>query len=76
MGMTAFQSIMKVERSAMPVIMAGIRLSAVYVIAWTSLASYIGRWFRDFILRDEHQADLIFCWTIPVTIMALLNYSR
>src|SRR5699024_12629479 len=42
MGMTAFQSIMKVELPlAMPVIMAGIRLSAVYVIAWTSLE--IGR---------------------------------
>ena len=76
MGMTAFQSIMKVELPlAMPVIMAGIRLSAVYVIAWTSLASYIGAGgLGDFILSgiSLYQADLIFAGTIPVTIMALL----
>ena len=76
MGMTAFQSITKVELPlAMPVIMAGIRLSAVYVIAWTSLASYIGAGgLGDFILSgiSLYQADLIFAGTIPVTIMALL----
>ena len=43
MGMTLLQSIMQVEvPMAMPVIMSGIRLSAVYVIAWATLASYIG----------------------------------
>lgn len=76
MGMTAFQSIMKAELPlAMPVIMAGIRLSAVYVIAWTSLASYIGAGgLGDFILSgiSLYQSDLIFAGTIPVTIMALL----
>lgn len=76
MGMTAFQSIRKAELPlAMPVIMAGIRLSAVYVIAWTSLASYIGAGgLGDFILSgiSLYQSDLIFAGTIPVTIMALL----
>ncbi|MFL2143750.1 ABC transporter permease [Ruoffia sp. FAM 20857] len=76
MGMTALQSITKVELPlAMPVIMAGIRLSAVYVIAWTSLASYIGAGgLGDFILSgiSLYEADLIFAGTIPVTIMALL----
>ena len=76
MGMTALQSITKVELPlAMPVIMAGIRLSAVYVIAWTSLASYIGAGgLGDFILSgiSLYQSDLIFAGTIPVTIMALL----
>ena len=43
MGMTSFQTLIKVELPlGFPVIMAGIRLSAVYVIAWTTLASYIG----------------------------------
>ncbi|XJS09713.1 ABC transporter permease [Aerococcaceae bacterium WGS1372] len=76
MGMTTFQSITKVELPlAMPVIMAGIRLSAVYVIAWASLASYIGAGgLGDFILSgiSLYQPDLIFGGTIPVTIMALL----
>lgn len=76
MGMTALQSITKVELPlAMPVIMAGIRLSAVYVIAWASLASYIGAGgLGDFILSgiSLYQPDLIFGGTIPVTIMALL----
>lgn len=76
MGMTNMQSIIKVELPlAMPVIMAGIRLSAVYVIAWASLASYIGAGgLGDFILSgiSLYQPDLIFGGTIPVTIMALL----
>ena len=43
MGMTASQSIIQVELPlALPTIMAGLRLAAVYVIAWASLASYIG----------------------------------
>nr|MCG4642354.1 ABC transporter permease subunit [Bifidobacterium bifidum] len=43
MGMTNWESIKMVELPlALPVIMAGIRLAAVYVIAWSTLASYIG----------------------------------
>lgn len=43
MGMTQNQILTKVELpQAAPVIMAGIRLSTTYVIAWTTLASYIG----------------------------------
>src|SRR5699024_2053687 len=39
MGMTNFESIRMVELPlAMPTIMAGIRLAAVYVIAWATLA--------------------------------------
>ncbi len=42
-GMTQIQIITKVDIPlAMPVIMSGIRLSAIYVIAWSTLASYIG----------------------------------
>ncbi|MBC8923127.1 ABC transporter permease, partial [Escherichia coli] len=43
MGMTNWQLIINVEiPNSISVIMAGIRLSAVYVIAWATLASYIG----------------------------------
>lgn len=76
MGMTLFQSIMKVEiPMAIPVIMAGIRLSAVYVIAWATLASYIGAGgLGDLIFNGLNlfQPDLIIGGTIPVTILALL----
>ena len=44
MGMTNLQSIFTVELPiAIPTIMAGIRLAAVYVIAWATLASYYWR---------------------------------
>lgn len=75
MGMTNLQSIYLVELPiAMPTIMAGIRLAAVYVIAWATLASYIGAGgLGDFIFSglNNYQPDLIFAGTIPVTILAL-----
>lgn len=75
MGMTNLQSIFLVELPiAMPTIMAGIRLAAVYVIAWATLASYIGAGgLGDFIFSglNNYQPDLIFAGTIPVTILAL-----
>ncbi|MGX7245949.1 ABC transporter permease [Enterococcus quebecensis] len=76
MGMTNVQSIFMVELPiAMPTIMAGIRLAAVYVIAWATLASYIGAGgLGDFIFSglNNYQPDLIFAGTIPVTILALI----
>lgn len=76
MGMMPLQSIMQVEvPMAMPVIMSGIRLSAVYVIAWATLASYIGAGgLGDFIFNGLNlfKPDLIIGGTIPVTILALL----
>lgn len=76
MGMTTMQSIWQVELPmAMQVIMAGIRLSAVYVIAWATLASYIGAGgLGDFIFNglNLYQPDLIIGGTIPVTILALI----
>ncbi|MBA1393112.1 ABC transporter permease [Lactobacillus sp. XV13L] len=77
LGMTRMQLIMKVDIPlAMPVIMAGIRLSAIYVIAWATLASYIGAGgLGDFIFNglSLYQPDLILGGTIPVIIMALLT---
>lgn len=76
MGMTPLQSIFQVEiPMAMPVIMTGIRLSAVYVIAWATLASYIGAGgLGDLIFNGLNlfQPDLIIGGTIPVTLLALL----
>lgn len=77
MGMTNMQSIMQVEiPTALPTIMAGIRLSAVYVIAWATLASYIGAGgLGDFIFSGLNLYDpqMIIAGTIPITILALLT---
>ncbi|KRM59634.1 ABC transporter permease [Secundilactobacillus malefermentans] len=77
MGMTNFQSMMKVELPmAAPVIMSGIRLSATYVIAWAALASYIGAGgLGDFIFNglNLYQSDLIFGGSIPVIMLALIT---
>ncbi len=74
--MTNLQSIISVELPlAIPTIMAGIRLSAVYVLAWATLASYIGAGgLGDLIFSglNNYQPPLIFAGTIPVTIFALL----
>lgn len=76
MGMTGWQSIIKVELPmAAPVIMAGIRLSATYVIAWAALASYIGAGgLGDFIFNglNLYRTDLILGGSIPVIILALI----
>jgi len=76
MGMTDQQLIQKVELpQAAPVIMAGIRLSTTYVIAWTTLASYIGAGgLGDFIFNglNLYIPELIIGGTIPVTILALI----
>ncbi|SFH61096.1 ABC transporter permease [Pisciglobus halotolerans] len=76
MGMTSLQSIFTVELpQAAPVIMAGIRLSGVYVVAWATLASYIGGGgLGDFIFNglNLYVPELIIGGTIPVTLLALL----
>lgn len=77
MGMTNFQSIVQVEiPAALPTIMAGVKLSAVYVIAWATLASYIGGGgLGDLIFSglNNYLPNLIIGGTIPVTILALLT---
>ncbi|BAP85562.1 glycine betaine/carnitine/choline ABC transporter, permease protein [Paucilactobacillus hokkaidonensis JCM 18461] len=77
MGMNNMQSIVQVElRLAAPVIMAGIRLSATFVIAWAALASYIGAGgLGDFIFNglNLYRSDLILAGSIPVIILALIT---
>lgn len=75
MGMTRTQIIIKVQFPlALPVIMSGIRLSAVYVIAWATIAAYIGAGgLGDFIFAGLNNFDFsyILGGTIPVTVLAL-----
>lgn len=76
MGMTESQLIRKVELpQSASVIMAGIRLSGTYVIAWATLASYIGAGgLGDFIFSglNLYIPELIIGGTIPVAILALV----
>lgn len=75
MGMTRYQVIRKVQYPlALPVIMSGIRLSAVYVVGWATIAAYIGAGgLGDFIFAGLNNFDFsfIFAGTIPVTLLAL-----
>ncbi len=77
MGMTSQQIIFKVQLPlALPVIMAGIRLSAVYVIGWATIAAYVGAGgLGDFIFAGltNYNFNFIIFATILVTIMALLT---
>lgn len=77
MGMKPFQVITKIQMPlAVPVIMAGIRLSAVYVIAWTTIAAYIGGGGLGEIIfngLELFRSDLILAGTIPVIILAILT---
>lgn len=77
MGMTPFQSLRMIELPlAMPIIMSGIRLSAVYVISWATLASYIGAGgLGDFIFNGLNlfKLELIVGGAIVVTILALFT---
>lgn len=75
MGMEERQILLKVKIPlALPVIMAGIRLSAVYVLAWTTLAAYVGAGgLGVFIFNglNNYVPPMIIWGTIPITLLAL-----
>lgn len=75
MGMTQRQIIFNVQLPlAAPAIMAGIRLSAVYVISWATIAAYIGAGgLGNFIFTglQVYNPPSIIWGTIPVTLLAL-----
>ena len=77
MGMSQMQRLLQIELPlAMGVIMAGIRVSTVYVISWTTLASYSGAGgLGDFIFNglNLYRMDLVMMGTIPITLLALLS---
>ena len=76
MGMTRFQLMKDVELPlALPLILGGIRLSAVYVISWETLASYVGAGgLGDFVFNGLNTYDplMIVSAAILVTLLALI----
>ncbi|MFK4567949.1 ABC transporter permease [Enterococcus sp. UD-01] len=77
MGMSKWQRLLQIEFPlASSVIISGIKVSAVYVISWTTLAAYIGAGgLGDFIFNGLtlYRLDLIMMGTIPITLLALLT---
>ncbi|MEC3655221.1 ABC transporter permease [Bacillus siamensis] len=73
-GMTAWEQIRLVELPlAAPVIMAGIRTSAIYLIGWATLASFIGGGgLGDYIFigLNLYQPEYIIAGAVPVTMLA------
>ncbi|GER69794.1 glycine betaine/carnitine/choline transport system permease protein OpuCB [Weizmannia acidilactici] len=76
MGMTGWERILHVELPlSTPVIMAGIRLSTVYLIGWATLASFIGAGgLGDYIFSglNLYQPAMIVVGAVPVTLLALI----
>lgn len=77
MGMTSFERVWMIELPlAMPVIMAGIRLSTVYLIGWATLAAYIGAGgLGDFIFDGLNlfKTEFILAGAIPTTLLAIVT---
>lgn len=76
MGMSRFQIIYKVQLPiAYPIIISGVSLSCVFVLAWSTLASYIGGGgLGDLIFNglNTYNLNMIIWGTIPITITSLI----
>lgn len=76
MGFTLPQIIFQVKiPMAISVMMSGVRLSAIYVLAWTSLASYIGAGgLGDYIFAgmNNYNIPLIIYGTVPIVLSGLV----
>ncbi|MCY8850024.1 glycine betaine/carnitine/choline/choline sulfate ABC transporter permease OpuCB [Bacillus inaquosorum] len=75
-GMTGWEQIRLVEIPlAIPIIMAGIRTSTIYLIGWATLASFIGGGGLGdhiFIGLNLYQPEYIIGGAVPVTILAII----
>ena len=75
-GMSPFQILYKVELPlAMPTIIAGLRMAAVYTVSWAVLASMIGLGgLGDFVYQgaSSHNNTLILIGAIPAAVPAIL----
>ena len=75
-GMSPLQTLVKVELPlAMPTIIAGLRMAAVYTVSWAVLASMIGRGgLGDFVYRgtSSNNNTLILLGAIPAAILAIV----
>lgn len=74
-GMTPFQTLLHVELPlAMPTIIAGLRMAAIYTVSWAVLASMIGLGgLGDFIYQgtSSNNNTLILLGAIPAAILAI-----
>lgn len=75
-GMSPVQRLFHVELPlAMPTIIAGLRMSAIYTVSWTVLASMIGKGgLGDFVYQgtSSNNNTLILLGAIPAAILAIL----
>ena len=75
-GMSPWQSLLRVELPlAMPVIISGLRMAAIYTVSWAVLASMIGLGgLGDFVYRgtSSNNNTLILLGAIPAAILAVL----
>lgn len=75
-GMSPFQILYKVELPlAMPTIIAGLRMAAVYTVSWAVLASMIGLGgLGDFVYQgtSSNNNTLILIGDIPAAVLAIL----
>ena len=89
MGMSPLQILRLVQIPlAMPAIITGIRLSAVYIISWATLSAFIGAGgLGDLIWMglQSYNFNLVFCGAVPTTVLAfgvsilmnaLIHYSE
>lgn len=76
MGMSPFQLLQKVQIPlALPVIIAGIRLSTIYIISWATLSAFIGAGgLGDLIWMglQSYNYNMILAGAAPATVLALL----
>ncbi len=76
MGMNRFEMLRLVQIPlATPAIMTGIRLSAIYVISWATLATFIGAGGLGDIIwlgLQTYNFDLVLCGAIPATVLSLV----
>lgn len=75
-GMSPFQALMKVELPlAMPTIIAGLRMAAIYTVSWAVLAAMIGlKGLGDFVYQgtSSNNNTLILLGAIPAAILAIV----
>ena len=75
-GMSSLQTLVKVELPlAMPTIVAGLRMAAIYTVSWAVLASMIGLGgLGNFVYRgtSSNNNTLILLGAIPAAILAIL----
>ncbi len=76
MGMSTLQMLQKEQIPlALPVIVSGIRISAIYIISWATLSAFIGAGgLGDLIWMglQSYNFDMVFAGAVPATVLALL----